>query len=74
MSLIIIGWVLMYFIIKAYYTINNIRIPYEKWYLNYKKDVAFRERLILSLLMQVPLGIIIIFFNDLIILIENLTV
>tara|TARA_B100001027_G_scaffold61700_1_gene41652 strand:- start:189 stop:413 length:225 start_codon:yes stop_codon:yes gene_type:complete len=74
MSLIIIGWVLMYFVIKAYYTINNIRIPYEKWYLNYKKDVAFRERLILSLLMQVPLGIIIIFFNDLIILIENLTV
>ena len=74
MSLIIIGWVLMYFVIKAYYTINKIRIPYEKWYLNYKKDVAFRERLILSLLMQVPLGIIIIFFNDLIILIENLTV
>ena len=74
MSLIIIGWVLMYFVIKAYYTINNIRMPYEKWYLNYKKDVAFRERLILSLLMQVPLGIIIIFFNDLIILIENLTV
>ena len=74
MSLIIIGWVLMYFVIKAYYTINNIRIPYEKWYLNYKKDVAFRERLILSLLIQVPLGIIIIFFNDLIILIENLTV
>ena len=74
MSLIIIGWVLMYFVIKSYYTINNIRIPYEKWYLNYKKDVAFRERLILSLLMQVPLGIIIIFFNDLIILIENLTV
>ena len=74
MSLIIIGWVLIYFVIKAYYTINNIRIPYEKWYLNYKKDVAFRERLILSLLMQVPLGIIIIFFNDLIILIENLTV
>ena len=74
MSLIIIGWVLMYFVIKAYYTSNNIRLPYEKWCLNYKKDVAFRERLILSLLMQVPLGIIIIFFNDLIILIENLTV
>ena len=74
MSLIIIGWVLMYFVLKAYYTSNNIRFPYEKWYLTYKKDVAFRERLILSLLMQVPFGIIIIFFNDLIILIENLTV
>ena len=46
MSLMTISWVLMYFVIKAYYRSNNIRFPYEKWYLTYKMYVAFRERLI----------------------------
>ena len=52
--LLILGNVLMYFIIKAYYSINNIRFPYEKWYLRFKKDVTLREKLILSALQQVP--------------------
>ena len=52
--LLILGNVLMYFIIKAYYRSNNFRFPYEKWYLKYKKDVTLREKLILSALQQVP--------------------
>ena len=56
--LLILGNVLMYFIIKAYYRNNNIRFPYQKWYLGFKKDVTFREKLILSFLMQVPTVII----------------
>ena len=44
MSLMTIGWVLMYFVIKAYYRSNNIRFPYDKWYLSYKKDVTLREK------------------------------
>ena len=51
---LLIGNGLMYFIIKAYYRINNFRFPYEKWYLRYKKDVTLREKLILSALQQVP--------------------
>ena len=59
-SLILIGNVLMYFIIKAYYRSNNIRFPpYEKnWHLSWRKDVTIREKLILSFLMQVPTVII----------------
>ena len=56
--LLILGNVLMYFIIKAYYSSNNIRFPYEKWYLRFKKDVTLREKLILSALQQVPFVII----------------
>ena len=56
--LLLIGNVLMYFIIKAYYRSNNFRFPYEKWYLRYKKDVTLREKLILSALQQVPFVII----------------
>ena len=52
--LLILGNVLMYFIIKAYYRSNNFRFPYEKWYLRYKKDVTLREKLILSALQQLP--------------------
>ena len=48
----------MYFIIKAYYRSNNIRSPFQNWYLSFKKDVTFREKLILSFLMQVPTVII----------------
>ena len=61
-SLLLIGNVLMYFIVKAYYRSNNIRFPYQKWYLSYKKDVAFREKLILSAIQQVPLIIIMSYF------------
>ena len=43
-SLLLIGNVLMYFIIKAYYRSNNIRFPYQNWYLSFKKDVTFREK------------------------------
>ena len=53
-SLLLIGNVLMYFIIKAYYRSNNFRFPYEKWYLRYRKDVTLREKLILSALQQAP--------------------
>ena len=61
-SLLLIGNVLMYFIVKAYYRNNNIRFPYEKWYLRYKKDVTIREKLILSAIQQVPLIILMILF------------
>ena len=57
-SLLLIGNVLMYFIIKAYYRSNNFRFPYEKWYLRYKKDVTLREKFILCFLHQVPFVII----------------
>ena len=65
MSLMTIGWGLMYFVIKAYYRSNNIRFPYEKWYLSWKKDVTIREKLILSALMQVPLAIMLMIFSPL---------
>ena len=61
-SLLIIGYALMYLIIKAYYRNNNIRFPYQKWYLGFKKDVTFREKLILSAIQQVPLIIIMSYF------------
>ena len=57
-SLILIGNVLMYFIIKAYYRSNNIRFPYQNWYLSFKKNVTFREKFNLCLLQQVPTAII----------------
>ena len=57
-SLLLIGNVLMYFIIKAYYRSNNIRFPYQNWYLSFKKDVTFREKFNLCLLQQVPFAII----------------
>ena len=60
-SLLIIGYALVYLIIKAYYRNNNIRFPYENWDLGWKKDVTFREKLIVSALMQVPFFVIIVF-------------
>ena len=45
-SLLLIGNVLMYLVIKAYYRSNKIRFPYKKWYLSYKKDATLREKLI----------------------------
>ena len=57
-SLLLIGNVLMYFVIKAYYRSNKIRFPYKKWYLSYNKDVTLGEKLILSALQQVPFVII----------------
>ena len=81
MSLMTIGWGLMYFVIKAYYRSNNIRFPYEKWYLSWKKDVTIREKLILSALMQVPFAIMLMMFrplydvlHDFMILIESIIV
>lgn len=65
MSLMTISWVLMYFIIKASCRINNIRFTYEKWYLNWKKGVTLREKLILYALIQVPLGIMLMIFRPL---------
>ena len=58
--LLILGNVLMYFIIKAYYSSNNIRFPYQNWYLSFKKDVTFREKFNLCILQQVPSAIILI--------------
>ena len=56
--LLILGNVLMYFIIKAYHRSNNIRFPYQNWYLSFKKDVTFKEKFNLCLLQQVPFAII----------------
>ena len=50
--LLILGNVLMYFIIKAYYRTNNIRFPYQNWYLSFKKDVTLREKFILCFSMR----------------------
>ena len=60
--LLILGNVLMYFIIKAYYRSNNFRFPYQNWYLSFKKDVTFREKFNLCLLQQVPSAIILIIY------------
>ena len=60
-SLLIIGYAFMYLIIKAYYRNNNIRFPYENCGLGWKKDVTFREKLIVSAIMQVPFFVIIVF-------------
>ena len=54
---LIIGYVLTFLIIIAYYKINNIRTPFSNWG-GWKKDVKLRERFIIAFMLQIPVFII----------------
>tara|TARA_Y100001935_G_scaffold87540_1_gene72590 strand:- start:375 stop:569 length:195 start_codon:yes stop_codon:yes gene_type:complete len=54
---LIIGYVLTFLIIIAYYKINNIRTPFSNWG-GWKKDVKLKERFIIAFMLQIPVFII----------------
>jgi len=54
---LIIGYVLTFLIIIAYYKINNIRTPFSNWG-GWKKDVKLKEKFIISFILQIPVFII----------------
>jgi len=54
---LIIGYVLTFLIIIAYYKINNIRTPFSNWG-GWKKDVKLKEKFIISFMLQIPVFII----------------
>ncbi len=54
---LIIGYVLTFLIIIAYYKINNIRTPFSNWG-GWKKDVKLKEKFIISFVLQIPVFII----------------
>ena len=58
---LIIGYVLTFLIIMAYYKINNIRTPFSNWG-GWKKDVKLKEKFIISLILQIPVFIIFVMF------------
>ena len=47
---LIIGYVLTFLIIIAYYKINNIRTPFSNWG-GWKKDVKLKERFIIAFML-----------------------
>ena len=54
---LIIGYVLTFLIIIAYYKINNIRTPFSNWG-GWKKDAKLKERFIIAFMLQIPVFII----------------
>ena len=56
---LILGYVLTFLIIMAYYKINNLRIPFSNWG-GWKKDVKLKERFIVAFILQIPLFIILV--------------
>ena len=54
---LIIGYVLTFLMIIAYYKINNIRTPFSNWG-GWKKDVKLKERFIIAFMLQIPVFII----------------
>ena len=57
--LLILGYVLTFLIIIAYYKINNLRTPFSNWG-GWKKDVKLKERFIVAFILQIPLFIILV--------------
>ena len=57
--LLILGYVLTFLIIIAYYKINNLRTPFSNWG-GWKKDVKLKERCIVAFILQIPLFIILV--------------
>ena len=60
---LIIGYVLTFLIIMAYYKINNIRTPFSNWG-GWKKDVKLKEKFIISFILQIPVFIIFVILED----------
>ena len=56
---LILGYVLTFLIIMAYYKINNLRNPFTNWG-GRKKDVKLKETLIVAFILQIPLFIILV--------------
>ena len=54
---LIIGYVLTFLIIIAYYKINNIRTPFSNWG-GWKKDLKLKEKFIIAFMLQIPVFII----------------
>ena len=59
---LITAYVLVYLSVIAYYKINNYRIPFRNWGF-WKEDVKFKEKLIVSFILQIPLFIFLFCIN-----------
>ena len=51
--LLIIGYVIVFVSIIAYYKINNLRNPFTKW-VGWKSEVKMNEKIILAFIIQIP--------------------
>ena len=51
--LLIIGYVIVFVSIIAYYKINNLRNPFTKWG-GWKSQVKMIEKIILAFIIQIP--------------------
>ena len=60
---LITAYVLVYLSVIAYYKINNYRIPFRNWVGFWKEDVKFKEKLIVSFILQIPLFIFLFCIN-----------
>ena len=60
---LITAYVLMYLSVIAYYKINNYRVPFRNWVGGWKENVKFKEKLIVSFILQIPLFIFLFYTN-----------
>ena len=60
---LITAYVLMYLSVIAYYKINNYRVPFRIWVGRWKENVKFKEKLIVSFILQIPLFIFLFYIN-----------
>jgi len=51
--LLIIGYVIVFVSIIAYYKINNLRNPFTKWG-GWKSEIKMNEKIILAFIIQIP--------------------
>ena len=51
--LLIIGYVIVFISVIAYYKINNLRNPLTKWG-GWKSEVKMNEKIILAFILQIP--------------------
>ena len=51
--LLIIGYVIVFVSIIAYYNINNLRNPFTKWG-GWKSEIKMNEKIILAFIIQIP--------------------
>lgn len=63
LALLVVLYLLVIYLITTYYRLRKIRSPFKNWSLGWEKDVKFKEKSILALIIQIPL--LIIFLLDL---------
>ena len=60
---LIIAYVMVYLSVIGYYKINNFRTPFRNWMGGWKENVKFKEKLIVSFILQIPLFIFFFYIN-----------